>query len=191
MKLLAIARLKRENLKLKKELKKLRKEAALDHLTNIYNNLALSRFLEEQVNFARRYKLPLSIILIDFDNLKKYNDRHGHLQGNMAIKTAVRAMKSCMRKSDILGRWTSGEEFLVILPETNKIGAVILAEKIRNEIEKTRVKPASKNLKHGYNKITVSLGVSELISNSKNMLHEADLALYKAKRLGKNRVEVA
>ena len=127
MKLLSLARLKLENSRLKKEIKKLRKESTRDHLTKLFNSMAIAGFLEEQIDFARRYKLPLSVIMIDFDNLKKYNDKYGHLQGNEAIKTAAKVMKDNIRKSDVLGRWTSGEEFLVILPETNKIGAVILA----------------------------------------------------------------
>lgn len=181
-------KLKLENRQLKHEIKKLRKEIVKDHLTGLYNPMAMDSFLKEQAALAKRYHLPLSVIMIDFDNLKKYNDKYGHLQGNEAIKTAANAMRKGIRDSDILGRWTSGEEFLVILPETNKNGALKLAEKIRANVERAKIKAISNNLKPGYKWITVSIGVAEFTVNEKKMLKQADEAMYKAKNLGRNKV---
>lgn len=181
-------KLKLENRQLKHEIKQLRKEIVKDHLTGLYNPMAMDSFLKEQASLARRYHLPLSIIMIDFDNLKKYNDKYGHLQGNEAIKIAAKAMAKGIRDSDILGRWTSGEEFLVILPETNKNGALKLAEKIRVNVERAKIKATSNNLKPGYKWITVSIGVAEFAINQKKMLKQADEAMYKAKSLGRNKV---
>ncbi len=181
-------RLKLENRQLKHEINKLRKEIVKDHLTGLFNPMALDSFLKEQASLAKRYHLPLSVIMIDFDNLKKYNDKYGHLQGNEAIKTAAGAMRRSLRDSDILGRWTSGEEFLVILPETNKIGALKLAEKIRTNVERAKIKATSNNLKPGYKWITVSIGVAEFTVNQKKMLRQADEAMYKAKNAGRNKV---
>ena len=181
-------KLKLENRQLKHVIKQLRKEIVKDHLTGLYNPMALDSFLKEQTSLARRYHLPLSIIMIDFDNLKKYNDKYGHLQGNEAIKTAASAMRRSLRDSDILGRWTSGEEFLVILPETNKNGALKLAEKIRSNVERAKIKATSNDLKSGYKWITVSIGVAEFSINQKKMLKQADEAMYKAKSLGRNKV---
>ncbi len=181
-------KLKLENRQLKHEIKQLRKEIVKDHLTGLYNPMAVNSFLKEQASLAKRYHLPLSIIMIDFDNLKKYNDKYGHLQGNEAIKTAAGAMRKSLRDSDILGRWTSGEEFLVILPETSKHGALKLAEKIRVNVERSKIKATSNNLKPGYKWITVSIGVAEFTSDQKKMLKQADEAMYKAKNLGRNKV---
>ncbi len=183
-------KLKLENRQLKHVIKQLRKEIVKDHLTGLYNPMALDSFLKEQASLAQRYHLPLSVIMIDFDNLKKYNDKYGHLQGNEAIKTAAKAMRKSLRDSDILGRWTSGEEFLVILPETNKNGALKLAEKIRINVERAKIKATSNDLKPGYKWITVSIGVAEFTINQKKMLKQADEAMYKAKSAGRNKVVV-
>lgn len=165
---------------LEEELEKL---ATVDKLTSIYNRYKTDLSLEEQIEIAKRYKRPLSIIFFDIDHFKNINDMYGHRQGDEVLKELSRFISNHLRKSDIFGRW-GGEEFLIILPETPKNEAIKLAEKLREHIQK-----------HDFGKIgqlTCSFGVTTLKEgdNSETVILRVDKKLYKAKQNGRNRVEV-
>ncbi len=166
-------------------LQNLAKLANFDTLTLVYNRRKTFQILNDELDRAKRYKRPLSVLMIDIDNFKKLNDNYGHQFGDRILKEFANLLKSIVRKTDIVGR-TGGEEFLVILPETDLEGAKKVAEKIREAVEKNFKGCCSID-------ITVSIGatqVREPICSIDNILYEADMAMYKAKREGKNRVEV-
>ena len=154
----------------------------LDHLTEMYNRRKMSELFKREITRSKRYKLPLSIILIDIDHFKDINDRFGHIQGDKTLQEIASIMKAEVRKADYVGRW-GGEEFLIICPETDINGAMAFAEKLRTTISGfsfTRV---------GHK--TASFGVTsfEADLSAETMLGRADKALYTAKSAGRNSVE--
>lgn len=163
-----------------------------DGLTGINNRRYFDQQLESEWNRAARNGTPLSILMLDIDLFKGFNDRFGHLNGDTALKTVADVLvKTIRRGTDYVFRW-GGEEFAIILPETPIEGAVKVAEKIRANIATTPIimgkEPAS---------ITASLGVASTIPAPASFPREAaefceklDQALYKAKHNGRNRVEV-
>jgi diguanylate cyclase (GGDEF)-like protein len=174
---------------LAKFLKRLYFYATRDHLTGLWNRRMLEDVLGKEVMKALRYKLPLSIMIIDIDDFKKYNDTYGHLQGDEAIKHVTKIILKNIRKADFAARY-GGEEFVVVLPNTKKENAKIVAERIRKEVENTKIKKVSLELPEDCEKITVSIGVAELKNNINETLRDADSALLEAKRKGKNVVVV-
>jgi diguanylate cyclase (GGDEF)-like protein len=125
--------------------------------------------------------------LIDIDNFKNYNDTHGHLKGNDALKEISVVMQRTMRDVDVLARY-GGEEFAVVLPETDKKEALEFAERIRAEIEKATFYGEDKQ---PLGKVTASFGVASFPIDAKRehtLIDRADIALYKAKSSGRNRV---
>lgn len=165
--------------------------ATKDHLTGVFNRRVLDELLGREMERAIRYGLPLSVIMFDIDDFKNYNDKYGHLQGDIALKTVTGVVQKLTRKEDFVARY-GGEEFIIVLPNTTIEKAHEIAEMLRKKIAETKIPPASKNVEESYKKVTVSLGVAQLSKKGiRHMLHQADLALYKAKALGKNRVVVA
>ncbi|RUM46349.1 MAG: hypothetical protein DSY47_08325 [Hydrogenothermus sp.] len=166
-------------------LQKLAKLANFDTLTMVYNRRKILQILNDELDRAKRYKRPLSILMIDVDNFKKLNDNFGHQFGDKVLQDFAILLKNIVRKTDVIGR-TGGEEFLVILPETDLEGAKYVAEKIRKAVE-------DYFKGHCTIDITVSIGVAQVrepICSIDSILHEADIAMYKAKGAGKNRVEI-
>ncbi len=177
-----IVYLKKEISKRKKLEKKLKKLATTDRLTDINNRYKIDVLLEKHIEISRRYKRPLSFIYFDIDHFKKINDKYGHKIGDLVLIELASLIKKSIRKSDIFGRW-GGEEFLVILPETEKEEAVELAEKLRITVKN-----------HKFNKIkylTCSFGVANYRKNDdgQKVIERIDKRLYKAKKRGRNRVE--
>ncbi len=164
---------------LEKELERL---ATVDKLTSIYNRYKTDLSLEEQIEIAKRYKRPLSIIFFDIDFFKNINDLYGHKIGDEVLKELAQFVSGKLRKSDIFGRW-GGEEFLIILPETPKNEAIKLAEKLRKQIQMYSFDKIDK--------LTCSFGVTTLKDddNSETIISRVDQKLYKAKQNGRNRVE--
>jgi len=164
-----------------------RKMAITDSLTGLYNHRYLFSRLDEEVERARRYHHPMAIVTFDIDYFKKYNDSHGHLQGNEALSLIGRMTKDNARQIDVCVR-NGGEEFVVLMPETSKEVAFKLAERLRERIEAYEFKGQEKQ--PGGN-LTISLGVSGLLEDSTDpieLMNKADQALYEAKRRGRNRV---
>ncbi|MCL6500960.1 MAG: GGDEF domain-containing protein [Candidatus Pacearchaeota archaeon] len=165
--------------------------ATRDHLTGVFNRRVLDELLSKEMERAIRHKLPLAVIMLDIDNFKQYNDKFGHLQGDMALKTVTDTIQKITRPEDFVARY-GGEEFILVLPDTTIEKAKGIAERIRKEISETRIRPATKSIEkteRGYEKVTVSIGIAQLKKDGvQGMLERADEALYKAKERGKNQV---
>ncbi len=156
--------------------------ANTDALTGIANRLKFNTIAEHQVEMAKRYHDPFSIIFFDIDHFKQINDAFGHAFGDEVLKVLSDSVEKDIRKSDLLARW-GGEEFIIIMPQTKKDHAQQLAEKLRETIEQ---KPM------GAHAITCSFGISEWCEGEEldAVLQRADEALYRAKAEGRNRVIV-
>lgn len=166
-------------------LQNLAKLANFDTLTSVYNRRKIFQTLNDELYRAKRYKRPLSILMIDIDNFKKLNDNLGHQFGDKVLQDFAILLKNIVRKTDVIGR-IGGEEFLVILPETTLEGAKNVAEKIRKSVEDYFKGYCTIN-------ITVSIGIAQVrepIYSIDSILYEADVAMYKAKNAGKNKVEI-
>lgn len=158
-----------------------------DELTGIYNYRYFATKLKEEQRRAARYDLPLSLIMLDIDWFKKFNDTYGHEIGNLILKGITEVVKQCIRDVDIFCRY-GGEEFVVILPQTPQIEVTKIGERIRRQIEGTAF-GGGDNLPEL--KVTVSVGVSSFPENGKpheELLSVVDQALYRAKGAGKNMV---
>lgn len=158
-----------------------------DDLTGLYNRRYFNDRIETEVQRSSRYKRSLTILMIDIDYFKNYNDINGHLMGDEILKRVGHILEDNVRKADILARY-GGEEFVVILPEIDKAQALQVAEKLRSTIEAKKF-PREENQPRG--KLTISLGIASLYDDSlktKELVDFADRALYKAKAEGRNRV---
>jgi diguanylate cyclase (GGDEF)-like protein len=166
--------------KMEKELVEL---ATIDPLTAIANRRKFDEALQYELNRDSRYRQTLSIIFCDLDYFKKINDQHGHKIGDDALREFASLISSHTRNTDIVARW-GGEEFVLLLPETDINKAASIAEKLRTEIENNRFSYVGK--------ITASFGVTEFVpgDNDISFIKRADDALYRAKENGRNRVEI-
>ncbi len=164
-------------------IKKLKHESERDFLTGLYNRRSIITFLEKFIELSKRNDKPLSFMILDLDKFKRINDTYGHIVGDEVLKSVARAIEDSIRSSDIAGRF-GGEEFSVILPETNLNKACDVAERIRSNIENMRVKNQNEDIS-----ITVSVGVAEFKDDTINgFIGKADKALYEAKESGRNKV---
>lgn len=169
---------------------KLEELAITDSLTKLYNRGYFQHSLDYEFSKAKRYNLPLSLIMIDIDNFKSYNDRYGHQMGDIVLITLAKLIKNTVRKIDIAARY-GGEEFIVILPHTGAKESQLLAERLRKNTETQMVKHM---LGHPVN-VTISIGVATLTAadglySKEDLVKHADEAMYTAKHKGRNRVEV-
>lgn len=166
-----------------------KKLALIDPLTALYNRRYFETFMEKQLALAERNEQLLSIIMLDLDNFKQFNDGYGHDAGDSALKIASLAISNNIRLSDIGVRY-GGEEFLIVLPSTDKTTALDVAERIRTVIEKTSI-TVSRDMTVF---ITASSGIATYGIDADSLdllLAKADNALYEAKRSGKNRTCLA
>ena len=155
-----------------------------DALTGLHNRRYFDLFLKNEIARSRRFSRSLSVIMVDIDHFKEYNDRFGHLAGDEALQQIARCLSSGRREADVVAR-IGGEEFAIILSETDTAGAVKVAEKVRTNVAEIT------DLKR---QVTISLGVSELgeqLIQTDTLLGLADQALYQAKKKGRNRVCVS
>jgi diguanylate cyclase (GGDEF)-like protein len=168
-------------------MQKLQKLATTDGLTKLYNSRSFYSQLELEVDRYNRYKHPLSLLLLDIDNFKDFNDNFGHLEGDKVLVRFSQIIKSCLRTNDSAYRY-GGEEFTVILPETNGDEAKTVAQRIRSSLETEKFKPIpDKNAK-----ITISIGVTQYFPKEElsAFIRRADKAMYLSKKNGRNRVTV-
>ncbi len=169
----------------------LRRMATTDPMLGVFNRRYLMDELPKEVERARRYQRPLSIIMADLDHFKHINDSQGHAAGDAVLIRFAQTSVACLRGSDWLAR-AGGEEFIVVLPETPLEGALLTAEKIRTACESMAVDGAAASIR-----VTASLGVASLSDSSEvteavtRLLQRADRALYDAKHAGRNRVRAA
>ena len=167
----------------------LKKLSVTDELTQIGNPRFIKDQLKSELERSKRYKHNLSILLIDIDYFKKYNDALGHAVGDKALKTVAQTLKKNIRNTDILARF-GGEEFMILLPETPKTQALEMAERLRRAVMQKKFSYKFKGKRGG---LTISIGVSsyptDKMKSETRLLLKADKALYKAKRKGRNKVE--
>ena len=163
----------------------LRDIAYTDSLTNIYNRLHFAHFLDVEIDKVKRYGGTFSIIFFDLDHFKDVNDNYGHLIGDDVLACVTEIVSKANRSADIFARY-GGEEFIILTPETDLSGALIHAERLRNDIEKFEFKTVGH--------ITSSFGVTEFNAETDDLeilFDRVDKALYQAKEYGRNRVEKA
>lgn len=185
--------------RLKKEIEKLKKLIYEDELTKLLNRRGFFRLAEpifKEIKFIKSHpdrrkniKISnLSVVLLDIDNFKKINDTYGHLVGDKALILVANLIKERLRDIDLVGRY-GGEEIIILLLGANKNSAFQVAEEIREKIATTHLN-ITKNKKLA---ITASLGVAELKKENslEELVKKADMAMYKAKKSGKNRTIVA
>jgi diguanylate cyclase (GGDEF)-like protein len=160
--------------------------AELDALTGLYNRRRVNATMALDTERARRHRHPLSVLISDIDHFKSVNDRFGHGVGDDVIRQVAATMRQNLRRIDTAGRW-GGEEFVVVMNDTPREGAQLVAERIRAAVE------AIPPMKDGPERITISIGVAIYAHNDTpaELVDRADQALYVAKRGGRNRVEVA
>ncbi len=172
-----------KRLKLQDLARDLRFQATTDPLTGLHNRLRFNQALGAEIVRAARYKTPFSVILFDVDHFKEVNDTHGHQAGDRVLVQLAGIVSGCIRNADVLARW-GGEEFLVLLPETDRAMALQTAEKLRASV-------ASAVFDVGA--ITCSFGVAQHIEGdtAETLVARADHGLYRAKRNGRNRIDFA
>lgn len=159
-----------------------------DHLTGAFNRLAAEEFLAEEITHYKKAGKSFCLLVFDIDYFKNINDTFGHIIGDRCLQQIVINIKAILRLHDILARY-GGDEFLVILPDTNKDQAIKVAEKLRQKIEMTDF-----TVKGRLATVTISVGITEILptdNTSEEIIDRADRALYLAKGSGRNRVASA
>jgi len=167
--------------------KKLKNLEQKDPLTGAFNRRYFMQVFEQSYSITKRYKTPLSIMVIDIDNFKSINDTIGHKAGDTVLKMVVDFCQTSFRDADLFARF-GGEEFIVMLPNTPTIGAAIIAERIRDGVHSIPVTLANETVN-----CSISIGISQIEESDKSytdVINRADTALYQAKDRGKNRVEI-
>jgi len=171
-----------------KILRKTQDSAIYDELTRLYNFRYFQDRVVSEVRRATRYDAPLSLMMIDADDFKSFNDSKGHLAGNMALRRIATVLRKTVREVDVTTRY-GGEEFAILLPSTPKLAALKLGEKVRQAIEKAEIGCDGKRV---CRPLTVSIGVASLpgdAASATELVDRADRALYIAKSIGKNCVK--
>jgi diguanylate cyclase (GGDEF)-like protein len=164
-------------------------QAMTDPLTGLRNIRFFDPYLEQELEAARRDQQPLSVVMVDIDHFKNFNDTHGHPAGDEALRTFARVVGGSIRASDVAARY-GGEEFIIALRHVAIDEAQAIAEKLRLAVEQMVVELGPGR----YARITASFGVASTglhIQDQKTLVSLADAALYSAKELGRNRVELA
>ncbi|WP_170169195.1 sensor domain-containing diguanylate cyclase [Mesobacillus subterraneus] len=170
----------------------LKKLSSLDGLTEIYNRRAFDEFLKTEWTFARKQETPITLLLMDIDFFKEYNDSYGHIQGDECLKAVARTLEDFFHERGYFAARYGGEEFAVVLPNTDSDKAFMLVEEFMLEIHALNLQhelsPVSDN-------VTISVGLSSMTPAGevkiKKIMEFADRALYKAKQSGRNRIEIS
>jgi diguanylate cyclase (GGDEF)-like protein len=166
------------------------RQAITDELTGLANARAFHSILEREIERSRRFQTPLGLVMVDLDDFKQVNDRHGHQQGDEVLASVAAVLREFSRDIDAPARY-GGEELAVVLPQTDSVGAALLAERMREAVERLRVPSVDGGAPL---RVTASFGVAsvpESAADREELVAAADAALYRAKRGGKNRVERA
>ncbi len=173
-----------------KDLEKMHRQsenlANTDALSGLYNYRYFYEQLEREIKEAQEYHYPLSLVVVDVDYFKKYNDAYGHLEGDMILKELGEILKASIRKTDVAARY-GGDEFTVILPRVEREEAIGFAERVRQKVKETAF---AKEGVQPLGDLTVSLGIAvypEDAESSKDLVKKADDAMYEAKKAGRDR----
>jgi diguanylate cyclase (GGDEF)-like protein len=168
---------------------KAKERSLLDSLTGLWNHEEIVRILEQELDRAKRGGISVGVIMIDLDHFKGINDTYGHLTGDAVLRKIAEKLRSSLRSYEIVGRY-GGEEFLLVLPGCDLRVAGEIAERIRKKIAADAIDTPA-----GHIVVTISLGVAvsspERQSTAPFLVNAADLALYRAKKNGRNRMEFA
>jgi diguanylate cyclase (GGDEF)-like protein len=154
-----------------------------DALTKLLNRRYLEERLAEEIQRSKRHRFPMSLMMLDVDEFKSYNDNWGHPAGDIALRIVADILKETLRAADVAARY-GGEEFAVLLPQTTSSEAAAIAERIRQRIERTEFPKR---------KVTVSIGIASVsaeIESADEIVNAADNALYDAKNQGRNNVQI-
>jgi diguanylate cyclase (GGDEF)-like protein len=171
--------------KLRGAMRELEELSTRDGLTGTLNRRALDQRFADEIKRFKRYRSPLAFLLFDIDHFKRVNDTHGHLAGDEVLRQVAARIVAGVRDTDVVGRY-GGEELAAILPGTSAAGAVVVGERLRSAIEANQVEVAGAVIR-----VTVSVGISEArpsTGDMKELVAEADAALYQGKRQGRNQV---
>ncbi|MBF0275337.1 MAG: diguanylate cyclase [Nitrospinae bacterium] len=176
-------------LRIKEKEDQIRRMVAIDSLTGLYNRNIMYEFLSKEIERSKRYDEPISLLIIDLDFFKKINDTYGHLAGDQALCHISEIMHGSFRKSDFICRF-AGDEFCIIIPNTNEEDALALAKKLNTNVTELPMEFEGKSIE-----MSVSIGLAsrdmiELGFNSDTFINEADSALYAIKKKGRNAVAV-
>ena len=162
------------------------KLSVIDSLTHVYNRRYFQHRLRDEFERGRRYDREFCCMIIDVDHFKEVNDTKGHLVGDKVLKTIAAVLRNNIRAADILCRY-GGDEFGLLLPETNFQGAYVTAERVRSTVEKTNL-----NTEEDPVMISLSIGISSLVEGGAlgmdELVTQADVALYQAKKSGRNQI---
>jgi diguanylate cyclase (GGDEF)-like protein len=164
---------------------RLEHQAIVDELTGLYNRRALMELGKREVDRARRFQRPLCALFIDIDHFKQFNDQYGHTAGDWLLRSVAQNLRNGIRDIDLASRF-GGEEFIILLTETSIDAASLVAERLRKQVETTKI-----SLPQGKLGATVSIGVAQLdqkIFRLEDLISCADQAMYQAKQAGRNRV---
>lgn len=172
---------------LKQEVEHARAEAKQDALTNLLNRKGFDVVMKESLAYAKKESRAMSLLLMDIDHFKKFNDTYGHQVGDQVLKLVGRTLIEGIKGKDTAARY-GGEEFAVILPETNMTAAIAVANALRRAIANKEL--VNKNTGETLGRITISVGAAESVSTEKpeEIIERADKALYMAKQSGRDRV---
>jgi len=162
-----------------------RELSIVDDLTRLYNFRHFYFQLKIELDRANRYEQPLTLLLLDLDNFKAFNDAYGHVEGDQVLIRFGQVFKRCLRKTDFAYRY-GGEEFTILMPMTTSAGGAIVAERIRTEFKKEKFSPAPGQEVH----MTVSVGLAQYKAQEKinAFVHRVDQLMYQGKKNGKDRV---
>lgn len=178
--------LQQKNRQLETMLTRVETLAIMDSLTGLFNRRRFETILSNEFKKSQRYLHPLTCLMIDIDHFKEINDTFGHQAGDQVLKEAASCIQANIREVDTLARW-GGEEFVVLSPNTSKENAMRAAERILNSISVNAFTTI------GSRSLTVSIGIAGIpdseIDTTEKLIHAADLAMYEAKRKGRNRIE--
>lgn len=172
---------------IKETAQQLELKSITDGLTGLYNHISFQQRLDDEIERARRYQQPLSLIMFDIDFFKKFNDTYGHQFGDVVLKNIAGLIRTTVRKTDFVARY-GGEEFAIILPSTDAHGAAIAAENLRANVQEHVFADDNGQVA----KVTISLGLSEWdgYNTKSEFIEQADNALYQSKEKGRNQLTI-
>ncbi|MCX6986239.1 MAG: GGDEF domain-containing protein, partial [Lentisphaerae bacterium] len=165
--------------------KRYRELSIIDDLTQLYNSRYFYHQLKMEIDRADRYGQPMTLLLLDLDDFKTFNDDYGHVEGDQVLFRLGQVVKRCLRQTDSAYRY-GGEEFTILLPMTTSKDAAVTAERIRTEFKKETFSPAPGQDVH----VTVSIGLAQykMQEDMKAFVHRVDQLMYQGKKNGKDRV---